>query len=139
MTKKRCVMSEPEAADNAKQRSLASRKFDFEDMINADPMCPLPALKITRPFLRFISDFEKDTAYVSIIDLQVATGLSTRAIIDNLKILVALNYFKEAGKTATGSVRYKLQFARENIVLDHMAIKERRCGASMPSARKSSA
>ena len=117
-------MSDPEATGEAKQRSLASRKFDFEDLINADPLCPLPALKIARAYLRFISDFEKDTAYVSLIDLQVATDMSTRAIIDNRNILVALGYFKGVGKAATGAVRYKLQFVRENIVLDHMSIKK---------------
>lgn len=108
--------------DKPKAASLASRKFDFEDMINADPKCPIAALKIVRAYLRFISDFEKDSAYVSIIDLQVVTGLSTRAIIDNRNALVALGYFEIDSKTGSGAVRYKLKFARENTVLDHMII-----------------
>lgn len=102
--------------------SLASRKFDFEDMINADPKCPIAALKIVRAYMRFITDFDDASAYVSIIDLQVATGLSTRAIIDNRNALVALGYFEPDGKTRTGALRYKMKFARENMVLDHMLI-----------------
>ncbi|TRC92188.1 hypothetical protein FJV76_29330 [Mesorhizobium sp. WSM4303] len=102
--------------------SLASRKFDFEDMINADPKCPIPALKIIRAYLRFVTDFDTDKPYVSIIDLQVATGLSTRAIIDNRNALVKLGYLEPAGKTGTGAHRYRLRFARESMVLDHMLI-----------------
>ncbi|TIQ05720.1 hypothetical protein [Mesorhizobium sp.] len=115
-------MSEPTAAAPEDSRSLASRKFDFEDMINADPKCPLAALKIVRAYLRFITDFETDSVYVSIIDLQVATGLSTRAIIDNRNKLVDLGYFIPDGKTSAGALRFKLKFARENMVLDHMVI-----------------
>jgi hypothetical protein len=111
-----------EIEKKAKAASHASRKFDFEDMINADPRCPLPALKIVRAYLRFLSDFEKGAAYVSILDLQVATGLSTRTIIDSRNKLIELGYFVPAGKTGTGAVRYKLSFAPENRVLDHITI-----------------
>jgi hypothetical protein len=105
-----------------KSASLASRKFDFEDMINADPKCPIAALKIVRAYLRFITNFDDGSAYVSIIDLQVATGLSTRAIIDNRNALVSLGYFEPDGKTRTGALRYKMKFTRENMVLDHVII-----------------
>jgi hypothetical protein len=110
------------AEDDAKARSLASRKFNFEDIVNADPRCPLPALKIVRAYLRFISDFEKGTAYVSILDLQVATGLSPHAIIAGRNKLIQLGYFVPDGKTGAGAVRYRLSFAPENRVLDHVMI-----------------
>ncbi|MBN9018743.1 MAG: hypothetical protein J0H11_15120 [Rhizobiales bacterium] len=102
--------------------SLATRKFEFEDIVNADPLCPPAALKVVRAYLPFVRDFEKDAVWRSNIDLQVATGLSERHIIDTRRRLIELGYFEEAGKTGAGAVRYRLRLERENLVLDHQMI-----------------
>jgi hypothetical protein len=108
--------------EQAKARSLATRKFDFEDMINADPQCPMAALKIVRFYLRFVTDFDRDAPFASIMSIQAATGLSTRTIIDTRNKLVEIGHFQRKGKTERGAERFKLSFAQENRVLDHLAI-----------------
>lgn len=109
-------------ADGAKATSLASRKFDFEDMINADPRCPKVALKVVRSYLPFIRNFETDFAYRSIIDLRVDTALGPQAIIDARRALVELGYFVAEGKTGMGAERFRLSFAHEGQILDHRNI-----------------
>ncbi|SHF04619.1 hypothetical protein SAMN02745157_1510 [Kaistia soli DSM 19436] len=103
--------------DNA--TSLATRKFEFEDIVNADPLCPPAALKVVRAYLGFIKDFERDAVYRSLIDLQVATGLSRRHLIDTRRLLIKLGYLEEAAKSRTGVARYRFRKPRENLVLDH--------------------
>jgi hypothetical protein len=108
--------------EKAKATSLASRKFAFEDMINADPRCPKVALKIVRSYLPFITDFGKDFAYRSIIDLQADTALGPKAIVDARKKLVKLRYFIPEGKTGRGTERFRLSFDQESQILDHRNI-----------------
>ncbi len=102
-----------------KLASLATRKFEFEDIVNADPLCPPAALKVVRAYLGFIKDFEKDAVYRSLIDLQVATGLSRRHLIDTRRLLVRLGYLEEADKSRSGVAKYRFRLPRENLVLDH--------------------
>lgn len=106
-------------ARDEKAASLATRKFEFEDIVNADPLCPPGALKVVRAYLGFVTNFESDAVYRSNIDLQVATGLSRRAIINIRRLLVDLGYFVAAGRTRSGAVKYQLRLARANLVLDH--------------------
>jgi hypothetical protein len=93
-------VEDAEETERARARSLASRKFDYEDMINGDSRLPMAALKIVRCYLRFVDDFVKDAPFASIMSIQAATGLSTRTIIDTRNALVRLGHFERDASRA---------------------------------------
>lgn len=108
------------AADEKQARlsKVATHKFHYEDIVNADPLCPPSALKFVRPYLNFVTDF-RVPVYVSTIKLMAWTGLSTRTITDMRRLFVELGYFEPAGKTAQGAQLYRLKLPRESLVQDH--------------------
>jgi len=107
-----------ETAHQAKARNLASRKFDFISMVNADPQCPPTAMKVASAYIPFVKDFNIP-AFRSTLDLQIDTGLYPQAIIAARRKLVELGYFTPAGKTKDGTQCFRLSFSRENRVIDH--------------------
>lgn len=115
--------SEDLPEDSVRVASVATRKFDLLDVANADPRCKkIPsALKLLLAYLRFVTDFN-EPVYRSIVDLRADTALGTEAIVATRRKLIALGYLVPEGKTDRGVQRYKLSFARENDVLDHMVI-----------------
>ncbi|MBX5008761.1 hypothetical protein HJB67_01995 [Rhizobium lentis] len=108
----------PEAA---KEVSFATWKFQIENTVNADPLADGACLQVLRAYLDFMPSVDA-RPYRSLIDLQVATSLAENTIIDRRRKLVKLGYFKRAGKTSDGAVRYQIVNARESIVLDHQII-----------------
>jgi hypothetical protein len=106
-----------------KASGLATRKFEFEDIVNADPLCPPSALKLVRCYLNFLSDFDTPV-YLSILDLMVNTSLSNSTVIDLRRKLVGLKYLIPSGKSSDGVLMFKLSLAaNENRVLDHIATR----------------
>ncbi|MBX4898599.1 hypothetical protein [Rhizobium bangladeshense] len=105
----------------AKENNFASWKFQIENTVNADPLADGACLQVLRAYLDFMTSADA-RPYRSLIDLQVATSLAENTIIDRRRKLVQLGYFKRAGKTSDGAVRYRVVNARESIVLDHQII-----------------
>ncbi|WET74103.1 hypothetical protein [Rhizobium croatiense] len=108
----------PEAA---KETSFATWKFQIENTVSADPLADGACLQVLRAYLDFMPSADA-RPYRSLIDLQVATSLAENTIIDRRRKLVKLGYFKPAGKTPDGAVRYQIVNSRECIVLDHQVI-----------------
>lgn len=104
-----------------KDTSLATWKFDLENTVNADPRLGPACLKIVRAYLDFMGDINA-APYLSLVHLRALTALTEHTIIKARRELVNEGYFKEAGKTSSGAIRYQIVNAGKNRVLDHVTI-----------------
>lgn len=104
-----------------KDTSLATWKFDLENTVNADPRLGPACLKIVRAYLDFMGGINT-APFLSIVHLRALTALTEHTIIKARRQLVDEGYFKEAGKTSSGAVRYQIVNAGKNRVLDHLTI-----------------
>lgn len=101
--------------------SQATWKFDLFDTVSADPMCDGSCLLVVVAYSRFCRTTQR-VAYLSEIDLQVATGLQPRAIRKAKEALVRLGYMAAVSKTASGITVYRLANPRKDLVTDHKMI-----------------
>lgn len=114
-------MTRTRKTKKTKDTSLATWKFALENTVNADPRLGQACLKVVRAYLDFMSDIHA-APYLSIVHLRALTALTEHTIIKARRQLVTEGYFREFGKTSSGSVRYQIVNAGKNRVLDHITI-----------------
>lgn len=122
MTKKRKPRPEEERPSEDEQKSLSSWKFDMLETLNADPATSPTEVSVMEAYLHFVRAASR-TAYLSGLDLRVRTSISSLTTIwRSRRKLIDLGYLVPNGKTRAGVDVFRLVNARQNLVLDHVAI-----------------
>ncbi|MCT8999217.1 hypothetical protein [Chelativorans intermedius] len=104
--------------------SLASWKFDVENMVNADPDLPACALNVVRVYLEFFNE-DNPHPYCAMSKLIARTKLSAPTIKRARAALVRHGYMVPKGASAgKGATRYELRNPRRELVQRLIAERE---------------
>lgn len=122
--------------DKPKDQNSATWKFEFEDTVNADPLAKGACLKVIRALLNFASPSDPK-AYCSLPDLMLLTASSRPTVKKALKLLVQLKYLVPLYLTDSGTMMYRLQNIRKQVIDDHLTISKQTLATERAERKRS--
>ncbi|MGO6938157.1 hypothetical protein [Rhizobium johnstonii] len=114
--------------DEAAARANATWKFDFLDIVNADPKAGGACLAVIKAYLHFASK-ARPQAFCSLPELMLRTGGSRPRVLRAKVTLEKLGYLVPMYVTDEGATMYRLVNARKQLIDDHLRIAREKLAA----------
>ncbi|MEH7905538.1 hypothetical protein V7794_30870 [Rhizobium laguerreae] len=114
--------------DEAAARASATWKFDFLDIVNADPKAGGACLAVIKAYLHFASK-ARPQAFCSLPELMLRTGGSRPRVLRAKVTLEKLGYLVPMYVTDEGATMYRLVNARKQLIDDHLRIAREKLAA----------
>ncbi|TAX99131.1 hypothetical protein ELH94_22675 [Rhizobium leguminosarum] len=122
------MASAPTNNDEVAVRANATWKFDFLDIVNADPKAGGACLAVIKAYLHFASK-ARPQAFCSLPELMLRTGGSRPRVLRAKVTLEKLGYLVPMYVTDEGATMYRLVNARKQVIDDHMRIAREKLAA----------